>query len=225
MFLASGRPGRWLGVATLGTSGLGAILTLHPGTLLSVAVASVTLAMAITAAPKVSDRLRSRGLLTWRARVALTASVPVGAVGAVAGLGASGLLLWTVLLGAAWLLAPDTTEDVKAVNAAEATDAVAGPILPWSSSGTGSSDGATCPAERGAGPAGLSDSELCWAWRNSYFAAQRAASNPESLDRVSRARRGYLDEMQRRDPQGFATWLDAGARAASDPARYLKGTP
>jgi hypothetical protein len=41
------------------------------------------------------------------------------------------------------------------------------------------------------------------------------------LDRVGEQRRAYLDEMARRDPEGFHRWLDSGARAAGDPSRYL----
>jgi len=30
-----------------------------------------------------------------------------------------------------------------------------------------------------------------------------------------------IDEIERRDRDGFARWLDTGARAGSDPSRYL----
>ncbi len=33
-----------------------------------------------------------------------------------------------------------------------------------------------------------------------------------------------LDELTHRDPEGFTRWLDSGARAASDPARFLTST-
>jgi hypothetical protein len=32
-----------------------------------------------------------------------------------------------------------------------------------------------------------------------------------------------LDELERRDPAGFARWLAAGATAGSNPAQYLRG--
>lgn len=68
----------------------------------------------------------------------------------------------------------------------------------------------------------LSDEQLCLAWRTSFTALQR--SPDLDLDRQGRLislRQGYLDELERRNPPGFARWLYAGARPASDPTRYL----
>ena len=38
---------------------------------------------------------------------------------------------------------------------------------------------------------------------------------------VVQRRQEYLDALERRDPHGFARWMDLGARAASDPGRYV----
>ncbi len=38
---------------------------------------------------------------------------------------------------------------------------------------------------------------------------------------LARTREAYLDEIEPRDPRGFARWLDSGARAGSDPAKFL----
>lgn len=65
----------------------------------------------------------------------------------------------------------------------------------------------------------LSDDELCLTWRRS-FAALAKYGGPERSSIVD-LRQACLDELQRRDPVGFARWLGAGARAASDPSRYL----
>lgn len=69
-------------------------------------------------------------------------------------------------------------------------------------------------------PADLSIEQLCRAWQHTYFAlldlpagASRAA--------IVQLRSGLLDELERRDPVGFSRWLDTGARAGSDPGRYL----
>lgn len=62
--------------------------------------------------------------------------------------------------------------------------------------------------------------DLCWEWRRSYLAVIRA-SKPDELIRIVALRAAYLDELERRDPPGFRRWLDSGARAASDPGRYL----
>ena len=62
--------------------------------------------------------------------------------------------------------------------------------------------------------------DLCWEWRRSYLTVTRA-SKPDELIRIVALRAAYLDELERRDPTGFRRWLDSGARAASDPGRYL----
>jgi hypothetical protein len=67
----------------------------------------------------------------------------------------------------------------------------------------------------------LTDEELCMAWRVSFTLLQRA----DCVDRraeLASVRQGYLDELERRDPVGFMHWLDAGARAASNPIKFVK---
>ena len=66
----------------------------------------------------------------------------------------------------------------------------------------------------------LSDAELCWRWRTSYGALQHTVSPDQRLFLIT-TRSALLDELAHRDPQGFTRWLDSGADAASDPARYL----
>lgn len=62
--------------------------------------------------------------------------------------------------------------------------------------------------------------ELCHAWRASYGDLQRAQTR-WTREQIVEMRQSYLDELERRNPTGFAAWLDAGARAASDPGRFL----
>ena len=69
----------------------------------------------------------------------------------------------------------------------------------------------------------LSDTELCWQWRTSFGVLQRAVSPSERLA-VLETRAALLDELAHRDPEGFTRWLNSGARAASDPARYVTGS-
>jgi len=59
-------------------------------------------------------------------------------------------------------------------------------------------------------------------WRVSYLTLA-GDRDPGVVDHVTLARRRYLDELGRRDPTGFQRWITAGARAASDPARYIPG--
>jgi hypothetical protein len=65
----------------------------------------------------------------------------------------------------------------------------------------------------------LSDEELCWSWRASYTALL-AAPEVARLELVT-LRQAYLEDLERRNPRGMRAWLDSGARAAGNPARYL----
>ncbi|HEY3563222.1 MAG TPA: hypothetical protein VGL05_37405 [Kribbella sp.] len=66
----------------------------------------------------------------------------------------------------------------------------------------------------------LSDDELCLAWRRSFTQLQRAASADRRQAMVD-VRRAYLDELERRHPDSFATWLASNPRAAGNPARFF----
>ncbi|MBF4476523.1 hypothetical protein [Rhodococcus rhodochrous] len=66
----------------------------------------------------------------------------------------------------------------------------------------------------------MSDEALCLGWRTSFVALQRTSSVTGKL-RLAWMRQLYLDEMERRHPQGFANWFDSGARAGSDPSKFL----
>ena len=67
----------------------------------------------------------------------------------------------------------------------------------------------------------MTNAELCLAWRRS-FVDLLDASTPDSAASVAAYRQLLLDELELRSPGGFAEWLASGARAASDPARYLR---
>ncbi len=66
----------------------------------------------------------------------------------------------------------------------------------------------------------LSVAELCLAWRRSYLVLIET-SYGDGHDEVVSRRRELLDELERRDHAGFGRWIDTGARAASDPGRFL----
>ena len=70
----------------------------------------------------------------------------------------------------------------------------------------------------------LEDAELCLAWRRSFLLLERSTCVIELMS-IVKQRQEYLDELQRRSPQGIAAWLDAGARASSNPLPYLSATP
>ena len=70
----------------------------------------------------------------------------------------------------------------------------------------------------------MSTSELCGAWRRSYWAL---LDEPDGKCRcaIVHLRQTLLDELERRDANGFGRWLNTGARAGSDPGRYLTPDP
>ncbi|MGH3386606.1 MAG: hypothetical protein ACRDO1_18660 [Nocardioidaceae bacterium] len=78
-------------------------------------------------------------------------------------------------------------------------------------------------AARTSAAAELSDDGLCLAWRISYTALQRPLSLANRA-RLVQARQEYLDEIERRNPDGLRAWLDSGARAAGDPSSFLTGS-
>ena len=69
---------------------------------------------------------------------------------------------------------------------------------------------------------GLTDADLCMAWRSSYVALDRAVGPSEKL-RAVEVREVILDELGRRDASGLEAWFRSGARAAGWPDRYLRG--
>jgi hypothetical protein len=54
-------------------------------------------------------------------------------------------------------------------------------------------------------------------------AALESTGDPAMREQVVQRRVAALDELERRDPAGFARWLAAGATVDSDPAQYLRG--
>ena len=68
----------------------------------------------------------------------------------------------------------------------------------------------------------LSDVELCLAWCLSSIALEQHSPTAAGRAMLVAARQGYLDELERRDPEGFQRWLDAGAGPSSDPSQYLR---
>jgi hypothetical protein len=64
----------------------------------------------------------------------------------------------------------------------------------------------------------LSVEELCRVWRESAAAIHRT-TDARDRETVAEVRRLCLDELERRNPDGFRRWLDAGAPA--DPGAFL----
>ncbi len=70
------------------------------------------------------------------------------------------------------------------------------------------------------GVAAFTDEELCQSWQASYTALQDQSTAPQMATTVAE-RQAYLDELERRHPRGFASWLASGARAPGNPLPYL----
>jgi hypothetical protein len=68
----------------------------------------------------------------------------------------------------------------------------------------------------------LSIEELCGVWTETATTLAQGAG-PRDRQAVAEVRRICLDEFERRNPDGFHRWLDAGAPA--NPSRYLLPTP
>jgi len=66
----------------------------------------------------------------------------------------------------------------------------------------------------------LDDAGLCLAWRRSFLMLEGARNEHDRMALVVQRQR-YLDELQRRCPDGVAAWLASGARASSNPMPFL----
>jgi hypothetical protein len=130
--------------------------------------------------------------------------VCVAVVGAVTVLGALSLLLFLVLAAAAawsWRVSRRAKERPN------------GPVLVRE-------EAAAVPEVTAIRVDDLTIEALCITWRRSYVLLQRA-SDMSSRDKIVQLRRCVLDELECRNRQGFTKWLESGARAGSDPTRYL----
>jgi hypothetical protein len=68
--------------------------------------------------------------------------------------------------------------------------------------------------------AGLTTAQLCALWRKSR-AGLHAAHSPAARARVAAARGVLLEELERREPEVMADWLQSGAREPEGPSAYL----
>ena len=69
-------------------------------------------------------------------------------------------------------------------------------------------------------PGALPTTQLCAAWQRSYWLLRDLPAGPARCEVVT-IRQGLLAELERRDPAGFARWLQTDPRAGGDPSRYL----
>ena len=80
------------------------------------------------------------------------------------------------------------------------------------------------PGSDGRWVRGLSVRALGQEWVRSSGSLARV-QDPATRQELVRRRQEALDELERRDPAGFARWLDSGATVDSDPAEYVSADP
>lgn len=220
----------WRAVAgTLGGLGLlGAVLCMHPSALLAVSVVSGLVAAGACCTGPGERLMRAHGTRVWLGLVGTIAAALVAGAGVLASAGGSALLLWVSALAGSWLLLGRPVPRRAMAQGSVAVTSGPSSAAPPDRTASGPSHDALVGAQQEptssgdvhANPTALRDDELCRRWRRSLLHVHHT-TDPVVLDRVARTRQGYLDELQRRHRRQFALWLDSGARAASDPARYL----
>ena len=235
------------GTATLVGCAL-ALLTIPPAALVATAVVFAGVALLVTIGVESSRAGSGEGPMPapdWRWLADRTASGTVAAV-AVVGLlqvsvAATALVVACLALSAPWALSSERDRAADRVLREGAGAGVPGLTAGSTSAAPGFAAGpspaATPPpaqsavpgpgAELAAGTASppdvqaLSTTELVLAWRRSY-AELAAARTALELQRAAGWRRQLLDELEQRDGLGVERWLRSGARAASDPSRFLQ---
>ncbi|WP_219414502.1 hypothetical protein [Pseudonocardia nigra] len=204
---------RTLGVVLVIVLGGVGMLVLSSAVLFVLGVGAVVGLCAYWAAPALPDSLLARAPDTPAGIGAVAGAGTVGICFVLGGIGVlfGGAVVTLVVAGAAflaWRGLRGTAELPEAEppphDPPAAPPAPAAPVLP-----------------AGTAVAEMSTLDLCRAWRVSYLRLQHAAGATE-LDGTAQIRQRYLDELERRDLAGFRRWIDSGARAASDPARFIR---
>ncbi|WP_029430991.1 hypothetical protein [Blastococcus sp. URHD0036] len=206
-------------------------LSLRPAGLLAVGLAAVvTGALAAGIAREASDDdLRATLEATWQ-----TAAWTIGVLLVLAGVAAIAGALVTTLVGAGagvaglavWLArtrpAAKPTRVVPPSSATPAAPARQAPPATPPARPAAVVTGNVAGTPASGGPlAALRIEALAQEWV-STSAALGLTLDPRSRAAIVRRREAVLDELERRDPAGFARWLAAGPLSATDPARYLR---
>jgi hypothetical protein len=187
---------------------------------LAAGVARETTGVAHLSAPEAAARAAGwtvGSLLVLSGTAALgggLAAVLTGAAGAIVGLG-----VWLVR-------SPHPTREMSPHTlTADLPGAPAAPMpaAPWHVAATGRFDAAGS-ARLSAPLTELSTAALGREWLLST-AALAGRLDPAARESIVRRRQEALDELERRDADGFARWLAAGPAPGSDPAHFVHGEP
>lgn len=212
-----------LGVCTV-LGAVVAVAALAPATLVGLVLGTVIpgFVLAVVTGPQGADgdghRTPEPSLRHLVAVVALVITGVVSVVGLVQLAGPTALLLVTVLAAtSSWSL--DTLTALTSHD--RAAQSATGPARATPQQGAGAdTPRAPLPSWWTRPPHTLSDAELCQLWRASYPALHRASTPTRTLQLVH-TRSALLDELAARHPDGFAHWMQHGARAASNPTPYI----
>ena len=184
--------------------------------LVGVVISAVVVAMATGVVASSMWGEEGRVAVRRVTRVALSAGlVTPAAVGLIAVAKSVGVLVVVILT----VTTPALTSLVRARRKAKGDGRVVRP------ESTAPRDSASSPSDGpAAGPApelsSLGDEALCLAWRRSFRLLETARTAAERLSVVEK-RQQYLDELNRRSPEGLAAWLASGARASGNPLPYV----
>ncbi len=202
-------------------------LALRPAGLLAVGLAAVvTGALAAGIARESSDDdLRATVEATWQ-----TAAWTVGVLLVLAGVAAIAGGLVTTLVGAVggmaglafWMVRTNGRQQPSSppVAARPAPAVRPGPVPPAPVARPAVVTGNVAAGAGSASLSGLPIEALGREWMTTS-AALGAPLDPGARQAIVARRGAVLDELERRDPAGFARWLAAGPLSTTDPARYL----
>lgn len=212
-------------IAVVGV-GVGVGVIQSPATL---AATFLTFAVLAAIATFLSSRFRKRRVRVTGRRLVVSAAAGGSAAGAFVGLGevlGVGVLTLAVLLISA---SPHVLRAyVRALTSLPVS--VATGLGSWMSPPAPvSPQEAQIPAQRTPIRAApdvrlVSDQRLRGVWRTSYLVLQTRPCASEVMAIVEERQR-YLDDFERRNPEGFEAWLAVGASASNIPVRYLRRAP
>ena len=193
------------GVAVRGAGLVGVLVTALVAACVAAGVARESVPAGASARPAAVEAAWRTGAWTVGGLLAVCGA------SAIAGAGAGVLVV--LLGGGAWLARWLLRRRAAAVPAAD--------VVPLFGRDGEGRDAGGAAAEW---PAGLSVAELGRAWVRSS-AALAATGDPAARERLVARRQQALDELERRDPEGFARWLADGATIDSDPAGWVTQPP
>lgn len=206
--MVAGRRIWWVLAAITGMAGcFAAVETVAPGALVVIALFVGLNAVGLSIAAAIVNDAPDRRIRTGLRVGVVASAVTVALLGLVAGLGGVGLLIGMSFAATS----PPASERLGRWLEQRRLERRAAQVPP------DEREVSEHPRRR---CSEMTTAELVLAWRMSFNSLLRAQTTAATSEIVAR-RAQYLDELERRDPDGMRRWLDSGARAASDPSRFI----